>query len=93
MAEQEQLGKCRSVDVNRRLRGAGVQAATNAGMMTLRDTVSLKTLSDEAEKLAAAVYGVHDVRHEIKGESMKAPAAGRRGRSAARAGYRRLPPT
>jgi osmotically-inducible protein OsmY len=41
---------------------------TAAGIVTLRGTVSSKALADEAEKLAAAVYGVHGVKNEIKVE-------------------------
>jgi hypothetical protein len=51
---------------NRRLWNAGILVETEKGIVTLRGTVSSKTLSDEAEQIAAAVYGVHGVKNEIK---------------------------
>jgi osmotically-inducible protein OsmY len=51
---------------NRQLWNAGIQVETNAGIVTLRGMVPSKALSDEAEKIAAAVYGVHGVKNEIK---------------------------
>ena len=50
---------------NRRLWSAGILVETEKGIVTLRGTVSSKALSDEAEKIAAAVYGVHGVKNEI----------------------------
>jgi osmotically-inducible protein OsmY len=58
----------RKLQFNRRLWSAGIQVETAAGIVTLRGTVSSKALADEAEKLAAAVYGVHGVKNEIKVE-------------------------
>lgn len=51
---------------HRRLWSAGILVETNAGIVTLRGTVPSKALSDEAEKLAAAIYGVHGVKNEIE---------------------------
>jgi osmotically-inducible protein OsmY len=51
---------------HRRLWSAGIQVETAQGIVTLRGTVSSKALSDEAEKIAAAVYGVHGVKNEIQ---------------------------
>jgi osmotically-inducible protein OsmY len=51
---------------NRRLWSAGILVDTNAGIVTLRGTVSSKALANEAERIAAAVYGVHGVKNEIQ---------------------------
>ena len=51
---------------NRRLWSAGILVDTNAGIVTLRGTVSSKDLALEAERIAAAVYGVHGVKNEIQ---------------------------
>jgi osmotically-inducible protein OsmY len=51
---------------HRQLWSAGIQVETTAGIVTLRGTVSSKALADEAERIAAAIYGVHGVKNEIQ---------------------------
>lgn len=51
---------------NRRLWSAGILVETEKGIVTLRGTVSSKALADEAERIAAAEYGVHGVKNEIQ---------------------------
>jgi serine/threonine-protein kinase len=51
---------------NRRLWSAGILVDTNQGIVTLSGTVSSKALAEEAERIAAAVYGVHGVKNEIQ---------------------------
>ncbi|MDH5577688.1 MAG: protein kinase [Betaproteobacteria bacterium] len=54
------------IQFNRRLWSSGIQVETVAGVVTLRGNVGSQALSAEAEKLAAAVYGVVSVKNEIK---------------------------
>jgi len=54
------------IQFNRRLWSSGIEVETVAGVVSLRGTVGSQAISDEAEKIAAAIPGVVSVRNNLK---------------------------
>jgi osmotically-inducible protein OsmY len=54
------------IQFNRRLWSSGIQVETVAGEVRLTGTVGSRAISDEAERIAAAVPGVLSVKNNLK---------------------------